>query len=348
MDNLPNKPNLAKTGLWLVFALLLIGGIRYLNSNPGPQTLNVQGATMGTYYSITVWGEYSTDQLNQAKDRIDQRLDELNAIFSTYDQTSEISKINQQTPAIAMSTSESLAYVFKLATEISQASNGAFDPTVGPLVNLWGFGVNKDREEPPEVDQINLAKGKVGLNQFVVSAEPTFTLIKSNKEVALDLSAIAKGYAVDELSKLLTDLGFGSHLVDIGGEVKGVGRKGDKPWRVGIEDPKAKPGEPKRLVVLTDMAIATSGDYRNYFEHKGKRYSHVIDPRTGYPVENGVVSASVMAPRCDYADGWATALMVMSEQERNAVIEQLKLSVYLIIAKPDGSFEEVKTGLFSE
>jgi thiamine biosynthesis lipoprotein len=269
------------------------------------------GATMGTRYRVTVVGEVSTDL--QAK--VDSRLVQINSLMSTYDSESELSRFNQSRSVDWFEVSDETTQVIEFALQVSKATNGAFDPTIGPAVNLWGFGPEGRRRKPPTTVEIEAVESLIGYGQLAVRIQPA-ALKKTNPEVYLDLSAVAKGYAVDEISELLSNEGCNSHLVVLGGEVRARGSKPDNsPWKIGIEEPD-QAGEPvQHLVPLVDMAVSTSGDWRNSFKHDGVRYSHVIDPATSRPVSHDLASVTVFAASSMEADAWSTALMVMGAEK---------------------------------
>jgi thiamine biosynthesis lipoprotein len=269
------------------------------------------GATMGTRYRVTVVGEVSADL--QAK--VDTRLAEINSLMSTYDPESELSRFNQWRSADWFEVSDETAEAVEFALQVAKTTNGAFDPTVGPAVNLWGFGPADRRRKPPTTAEIEAVENLIGCGQLAVRIQPA-ALKKTNPEVYLDLSAVAKGYAVDEISDLLTKEGYDSHLVVLGGEIRARGSKpGNSRWQIGVEEPD-QAGEPvRRSVPLVDMAVSTSGDWRNSFKHDGVRYSHVIDPATAKPVTHDLASVTVFAASSMQADAWSTALMVMGAEK---------------------------------
>ncbi len=277
------------------------------------------GATMGTSYSVRVVenAPVSTARLElkllQAK--VDQRLGEINRLMSTYDTESELSRFNQHQGKGWFSVSRETAHVVEFALKVASETGGAFDPTVGPVVNLWGFGPDKNQELPPTEANLAAARLLIGYTKLAVRADPP-ALRKSHPGLYVDLSAIAKGFAVDEISKLLSKLGFVSSMVEIGGEVRTQGSKpGNSPWRIGVEKPDAKGRSLLEVFRLHDAALATSGDYRNFFEHKGIRYSHTIDPTTARPVQHQLATVSVLAETCLEADALATALLVLGDRD---------------------------------
>jgi thiamine biosynthesis lipoprotein len=303
------------------------------------------GRTMGTTYHVTVLARGPVPGLQA---RIDRRLDEVNASLSTYIEDSEINGFGRLRRAgEEFPVSRDFLRVMTTASRVFELSGGAWDGTVRPLVDLWGFGPSRPVGEPPDPAKVEALLGEVGFDQIEIRSG---ALVKRRASVTLDLSSIAKGYGVDQVAALLRREGFSDFLVEIGGEVVGSGRREDGgPWRVGINRPRpeAAPDAVYRVVELGDRALATSGDYRIFFESGGVRYSHVLDPRTGRPVANGVVSVSVLAPDCTFADGLATAVMVMGKDAGLALLERLPSVEGLVVVRtPDGRLEDHATSGF--
>lgn len=302
----------------------------------------IKGETMGTYYVVRYFSSVDEKSL---KEKIDQRLIEFNNIFSTYIKTSELSKINQENESKEIILSNELYDVIKLSESISLKSNGAFDITVGPIVNAYGFGPNKKVNEPKNEDLIKLKK-LVGMDKFSLNNN---ILKKKNKDVYIDLSAIAKGAGVDAVVLLLKEIGIKNALVEIGGEVRSLdGKISGEPWRVGIEGPSKNLGESiQKIVKLKNKSIATSGSYRNFIKFGDRIFSHTIDPRTAKPIFHNLISVSVILDTCAEADGWATALMVLGEEEGKKVAEKYKIPAYFLTKKGD-TINEVFTHNMSE
>ena len=297
---------------------------------------SLSGQTMGTSYNVKYFGA-ARPELDAA---IDARLQALNAQLSTYSDDSEVSRFNAAAANEWFAVSESTAEIVASAQTISRQSNGAFDITVGPLVDLWGFGASNYRNSPPPVAAIEAQLATVGYQNLSVRSSPP-ALAKQRADIAIDLSAIAKGYAVDEVGKLLDAAGLDAWLVEVGGELRTRGSKPDgDDWRVAIEKPVPGERSVQRIVTLRDAAIATSGDYRNFFEFAGVRYSHSINPLTGWPVQDGIGSVSVIASTAMTADAWATALLVMGETDALRVAEEQQLAVNLVLYAADGSVTE--------
>ena len=335
-----NPPNHWRTRIQTQLVLISVLIIVILSSliSCSPREVLISGRTMGTTYSVKIVAEpfQSTDGLQE---KIDKRLDEINQSMSTYRKDSEISRFNRH-PSVdeGFPISDDFFRVLTTGRKIFESSGGAWDATVDPLVNLWGFGRKKSTGSIPAKAQISKALQTVGFDKIRVKDQ---NLFKSNPDVTLDLGSIAKGYGVDQIAAVVGDSGFDNFLVEIGGEVFAKGYRIDgKPWRVGVNRPqKEAPRDAVyKVVSLTDRAMATSGDYRNYIEIEGRLYSHVIDPRTGWPVANGVVSATVLAPNCTLADGLATALMVMGPRSGLEMIHSLQdVECLIIVMKKDGT-----------
>lgn len=310
---------------WYIWApLVVVLGVavfdffRALPPLVSAELVSFAGPTMGTRYAISLahdsqGADWRPDVL-EVQRQVDQRLAGINRLMSTYDPNSELSRFNRYDGKDWFGVSPETAQVVAAALEIAERSSGAFDPTVGPVVNLWGFGPDKGRLEPPSDAAVAEALEKVGYLKVSVQMDPT-ALKKSLPAVYLDLSGIAKGYAADELGDLLATLGFSNSMVEIGGEVRTRGRKTDgSPWRIGIEQPDERSRQVHAAVRLVDAGMATSGDYRNFFEHQGTRYSHTIDPATGRPVRHRTAAVSIVAPTAMEADGLATAVLVMGDR----------------------------------
>jgi FAD:protein FMN transferase len=297
------------------------------------------GSTMGTYYQVT-----ALCPRGDIAGFIEDELRAVNAEMSTYIPESTLSVFNRQPPGDWFPVPATLADVVAVAHELSEESSGAFDVTIGPLVNLWGFGP-VDVTQPPTPAAVAEALSRVGYEKLEVRLEPP--ALRKRAEVYVDLSAIAKGHGVGRVMDRLTHAGCASMLVDIGGD---VGARGVSPakqaWRIGVEVPDpARYGIVQRIVRLSDSAIATSGDYRNFVEVEGQRLSHTVDPVTGYPVQHTVASVSVIHPSPTWADGYATMLNVLGADEGMAFAQTHGLAAMFIVRGENG-FEERYTPWF--
>lgn len=307
--------------------------------------LHIQGQTMGTYYQV----KYVLDPNQQNNEKlsvdilqaeIDKRLELVNDQMSTYRPDSELSRFNRAEKSLLVS--DATRGVVEDALLIFKQSHGAYDVTVGPLVNLWGFGPDKKPNKVPSEQLIAEKRRMVGSQHLSIEGN---RLIKSIPELYLDLSSIAKGYGVDFIADYLQQLGINNYLVDIGGELRVHGYKPvNEPWTVAIERPAAGQNV-QRLIHIGNNAIATSGDYRNYFESDGIRYSHTIDPNTGKPINHKLVSVTVIDKSSMHADGLATAITVMGPEVGLAFAKAQHLPVFLLVKEGD-DFSEHFTSEF--
>ncbi len=326
--------------LMALIALLAAGsGFGLLRPEPPVAELHMSGRTMGTTYNVTYRPTENTPTLKAMKTEVDALLAEINHTMSTYDPESELSRFNHMRTTNWVPASASLRDVLKASLEIGTQSEGAFDITVGPLVNLWGFGPEVHPDRIPLESDIAAARLRSGLDKVSLS-ETQPAIRKHRPDVFLDLSGIAKGYGVDQVAELMTAHGIEHYMVEIGGEIRVRGfKEHDTPWRIAIEKP--LPGERSvhTMLALSDIALATSGNYRNFFEIAGRRYSHTIDPATGWPVDHHLVSVTVLAETSMRADAWATAFQVLGPERGMAIAEQINLPVLFVIER-DGRFEE--------
>ncbi len=310
-------------------------------ADPGYQS--VSGSTMGTYY------RFQADcpvRLQAAE--FDARLREFNAVFSTYDPESELSQVNLADNRQWRVVSAGLMRVLQVAAELARESGGAFDPTVGALVNLWGFGPEAG-VLAPDAQVLAAARAQTGFD--AVELDPGLPALRNAVPRTLDLSALAKGRAVDELAATLVDLGCAAALVDIGGEIRVFGESpSGRPWRLAIEQPgqMRESSAPLPVLALTSGAVATSGDYRNYRELDGKRVSHLIDPRTARPISHGLASVTVWHPEAMWADGYATTISVLGPEAGQALAKRAKLAVAMLIRTTDGRFEPWMSKAFKD
>lgn len=317
-------------------------------SNIADKLIVLKGGTMGTTYSIKVVKDNFVDLMvySSLPERIDSILVEVNRQMSTYISSSEISHFNLYKKNDVFEVSDDLAMVVSKALEVSRKSDGAFDITIGPLVNLWGFGPVLKVYDVPAEAEIKKIKHKVGYKNVNVSIDPV-GLMKNIPDVYCDLSAIAKGFGVDKVAEFLESFEIKNYLVEIGGEVRAKGKnQNDKSWLIGISTPGNDLGIEK-VAVLENASMATSGDYRNYFEKDDVRYSHTIDSRTGYPITHKLASVTVIHNLCMMADAFATAINVLGPKEGYELAVKEKLPVFFII-RNNGKFEEKMTPEFKK
>lgn len=295
------------------------------------ETLRLSGQTMGTTWSVIMLPNADGADAKELKQLLQKRLDQINGLMSTYDPESEISRFNNQISMDRFEISEDTAQVIELSQAISSLSGGAFDISVGPLVELWGFGTTERGKKIPSTDQVGKSLALVGYKNIHLRRGPP-TISKQVPELRIDLSAVAKGYAVDALAEILGQQGLSNYLLEIGGELQISGHRGDgSPWQIAIEKPLEGVREVAKIFPLTNTALATSGDYRNFYVEDGQRYSHTIDPVSGKPIRHKLASVTVLDQSCARADALATALMVMGEEKGRRFCEKNYIAAYFLI-----------------
>lgn len=314
---------------------------------PSPAQASVakfEGKSMGASYHVTLTGTLSKEAVLRAHKAVEAALEDVNTKMSTYREDSELSRFNRHPGTDPFPVSADTAEVFRIALAVSEQSDGAFDITVGPLVNAWGFGPDPEGP-PPDEAAVAVLRERVGWRLVSVDAENR--LAKTRPDVYCDLSAVAKGYAVDKAAEALETLGVAGYMVEVGGEVraKGEGPRGG-PWRIGVERPQYGERSVQEVVLLGSGALATSGDYRNFRMVDGKRFSHTVDPKTGNPIEHALASASVLHASCAWADAYATALMVLGPEAGRAFAEKRVLAASLLVHAGEDRFDAVNTPAF--
>ena len=304
--------------------LLIVGTILIIRQQHVMPYQKNAGLIFGTTYNIT----YQSDE--DLHKEVLAKLKEVDGALSMFNEKSTITKINNNED---VTPSEMFTDVFQLAQKISQETNGSFDITVAPLVNIWGFGFKKGEE--PSKHAIDSLKALIGYQKVSYDGK---RVVKKDPRITLDCSAIAKGYGADVVARLLDEKGIKNYLVEIGGEVvtRGISEK-RVPWKIGVTKPTEDPtetGDLQTVLNVTDKAMATSGNYRNFYYKGGKKYAHTIDPKTGYPVQHNILSATVLCDECARADAFATAFMVMGLERAKKVLEKHpELMVYFIYDK---------------
>lgn len=323
--------------IFAIFSLILTA------CEKAPEQILLEGKTMGTTYHVKYIDDGKVKNLPKpeaVKQQLDAILKEVNNQMSTYQKESQISQFNQfrliDTP---FNVATDFALVVEEAIRLNQLTQGALDVTVGPLVNLWGFGPDKRLNKVPTAEQIAERAKSVGIEKLAVGfnqndRQTGAYLIKKEPNVYVDLSSIAKGFGVDKVATHLENLGLAHYLVEIGGEIYGKGNnlKG-QPWTIAIEKPEFAQGASVQITVpLKNLGMATSGNYRNYFEdEQGNRLSHIIDPKSLRPISHNLASITVFAPTTMTADGLSTGLFVLGAEKALEVAEQHKLAIFLII-----------------
>jgi thiamine biosynthesis lipoprotein len=311
-------------------------------------SFSFDGKTMGTTYTVKGCLSKENPKSDQLVLKIETErvLKRINKLMSTYISDSEIMKFNRGPKEKWYIISKETAEVLHIAEKISALSGGAYDVTVGPIVNLWGFGPKKTKIVP-KVEDIKKVLQYVGYKNLLLKMNP-LRIIKKHELLQIDLSSIAKGYAVDRVSRALEKQKIHHYMVEIGGEIRtrGINIKGHR-WSVGIEAPVSGRRMVQKIIKIDNFSMATSGDYRNYFEESGKRYSHTIDPRTGYPISHNLASVTVLTKNCGEADGFATMFLVLGIKDGMKIANDNKIAAYFI-TKEDDRFKAWPSKRFME
>ena len=310
--------------------LLIIGTILIIRQQRSIPYQTDKGGIFGTFYTVTYQSEENLQK------EIVAELMKVDSALSMFNEQSIISHINRENGG---EVNEMFMEVFRKAMEISKETDGAFDITVAPLVNAWGFGFKND--EMPTRHQVDSIRRFIGWKKVILEGN---TIKKSDRRVMLDCSAIAKGYGVDIVARLLKSKGIANYMVEIGGEIITSGISPRRiPWKIGVikptDDTLSISNERQAVLNVTDKAMATSGNYRRFYYKGGKRYAHTIDPKTGYPVQHNILSATVLANDCTTADAYATSFMVMGlEGAKEILNHHPELMAYLIYTDKDNKF----------
>lgn len=345
----PYAPHRIKWWGWPLLMLLILGTIYIFhtegrnrafidsvtNSWSANETQRAEGTVFGTFYHITYMSK------EDLKSGIEQTLRDVDNSLSPFNKKSTITAINEGT---SMKTDKMFTEVFQLAKTVSKETNGAFDITVAPLVNLWGFGFKTGEKVSDQT--VDSLRKYVGFDSVEIQDGE---VVKQHRETMLDCSAIAKGFGVDAVGKFLESKGIHSYMVEIGGEVRlrGVNPKG-KEWSIGVSKPEddslSTNDDLQQVIMTTNISMATSGNYRNFYVKDGKKYAHTIDPRTGYPVQHSILSSTVLAKDCATADAYATAFMVLGLEEAFKVLKKhQELDAFFIYTDKDGNMKEIYT-----
>ena len=329
--------NRNKRLLWQLpfLTILIIGTVLIIRQQHATPYQKCAGTIFGTTYHITY--QYG-DDLQQ---ELEAKMKEVDASLSMFNKESTITHVNNNQ---ATELSRMFVEVFQQAQKISEDTDGAFDITVGPLVNAWGFGFKN--EQLPDKHAVDSLMAIIGYKKVSYDGKK---IVKSDPRITLDCSAIAKGYGVDVVARLLEEKGVDNYMVEIGGEVRvrGTNPRGEL-WHVGINKPNDDPAsinnDIEQVIQITQLAMATSGNYRNYYEKDGKKYAHTIDPHTGYPVQHSILSSTVLAQDCATADAYATAFMVLGMDEAKKVLKKHpELMAFFIYSDQNGEMNEWMT-----
>lgn len=314
-------------------AMLLVAAC---NGGSGLPVIELHGQTMGTTFNVVLIDPPAGTTLENLKDRIEAKLEQVEDLASTYRIRSELAQFNLNASTEWIAVSLEFCSLISNALLVSQDTGGAFDITVGPLVNLWGFGPRGGGDQPPADGDIDVARQQVGYTNLDTDCSQP-AVRKSFANIVIDLSGWAKGYAVDQLALILDTAGLKNFLVEIGGEVKVKGLNAEKrKFAIAIEIPSNQRGKQYSVIRLSDTGAATSGDYRNFFEFEGTRYSHTIDPGTGRPISHNLTAVTVVHESTAYADAIATALLVLGPEEGMYLANKLHLAAYFAVLTPTG------------
>ncbi|MCB9399245.1 MAG: FAD:protein FMN transferase [Acidobacteria bacterium] len=337
------KQNQGKHHFAVVFSFLFLATCQ---NGPKQELLTFEGQTMGTTYHVKVVAQRGQPiSQTDLQVGIQAQLDRVDQLMSNWKADSEVSHFNAAGTEPVRLGVETLT-VMREAAEIWQQTQGVFDPTLSPLIDLWGFGPQKHDAFPTQAE-IDLARGEIGYDKVVIGEN---SAQKTNPKLTINLSAIAKGYGVDQVAQYLEAQGLDRYMVEVGGEMRVLGHNiQNHAWRIGIESPSAATNERTVFAIIerAEGAIASSGDYRNHFEHEGKWYSHIINPKTGWPIEPKVAATSVIADRCSTADALATAFMVMAPEDSLALAQKMGVECLIILRNPESnSLETLYTPRF--
>ena len=336
-----------KKSLITYATLIIVSLFNSSCSNEKNYNAEIRGNTMGTFYFIEVIDVPIEIKIKNIELEIKNSLIKANKILSNWDEESEISIINKIEKTKAIKISDELNEVFKTANEINIKSNGFFDLTLDPIIELWGFGYkNKQMEIIPTDEQIKKALSLIGQKSLLKNDFANNELTKKIKNLKINLSSIGKGYGIDLIGRKLDQLGIKNYIINIGGDIltKGYNSKKEN-WVIGIENPNLKEKLIKEIVNITNKGLATSGDYKNFFTKNGNRYSHIINPKTGKPITHSTKSVTVIHENSMKADGWATAFLVLGSSEGLKIAEKEKIAV-LFIDKINNKLIKLKSSTF--
>ncbi|RTR40602.1 FAD:protein FMN transferase [Shewanella canadensis] len=310
------------TMIWFLSLLLMSQASAHINIE------QITGNTMGTTYTVQLRLQDNPATKQEIKALVEQELERVNSTLSVYREDSEISEFNLNDARNPIPVSERLWDVLQISKSVSAQTDGALDVTLGPVIEFWGFGAKPRDLQHKDRGQLELARSKTGMDGFTLDSG---TVTKVIRGLEINPSAVAKGYGVDRVAKVLDGAGVNNYLVEVGGEVRtrGVGVRG-RYWKVAVTRPQKFSLKIQQLITLKDMSMATSGSYVNYIQSGDRQLSHIIDPTTGIPTENSLVSATVLHRQCAVADGFATAMMILNVEQSIQIANELGLAVMLI------------------
>jgi thiamine biosynthesis lipoprotein len=318
-----------------LIALALVAGC-----SQGEQTLTTpvsfEGGVFGSFYQVSVSDPLTQSDADALEEGFLAELESVDEAMSTYRDDSDLVAFNHAPLDEWQTLPAPLIKVMAISQQVARQSDGAFDVTIGGLVNLWSFGPEAEPKAIPDEDELDARLEQVGFDALNVDADTNRA--RRTRDVFVDLSAVAKGYGTDRVAHYLDQQGIENYLVNLGGDLITHGYRdadAQTPWHIGIEKPQAKQRSAQYVIPLSDMSVATSGDYRNYFEQDGQRFSHTIDPRTGRPITHSLASVTVVHPSNARADAWATAMTVLGDKEGMALAQALDLKVLMLIRDGD-------------
>ncbi|SDL56778.1 thiamine biosynthesis lipoprotein [Franzmannia pantelleriensis] len=298
--------------------------------------VRLEGNIFGSFYQVTIADPLTRSQAEDLEEGFVAELDDVDAAMSIYRDDSELMDLNNTPVGEWLTLSDALFEVLAVSQSVAAESDGSFDVTIGGLVNLWSFGSESRPQEVPSPEDLAERLAEVGYDKLELDASETRA--RRTGDVFIDLGGVAKGHGTDRVAAYLDAQGIEHYLVNLGGDliVKGYRDEQQNPWRIGVEVPDGSRQVAHHTLPLHDISVATSGDYRNYFEADGRRYSHTIDPRSGTPIEHSLASVTVLHPSNAWADAWATALMVLGPEQGLQLAEQHSLMVMLLVRDGDG------------
>jgi len=342
-SSVKNRLNVSLNNLFIFYLIISLSFLSCTSNNN--ELISISGSTMGTTYSIKIVESPNTLNLHSLKSKIDSVLVEVNQQMSTYIKDSELSLFNTESDTNWKEVSTSLSLLMNDAKEISEETKNYYDITVGPMVNLWGFGPELIPTKIPSDDEINQSRERIGIDKLLIDKNSS-RIKKRIPNLYCDLSSIAKGHGVDKVSLFLEKIGQSNYMVEIGGEVRAKGKNNrNEKWKIGISTPLGVGLQ--KVISITNVSVATSGDYLNYFEKDGIRYSHLINTKTGKPIIHNLASVTVLHKECSFADAYATAINVMGPDEGFEFALEKKLPVFMIVRKGE-NFMEKMTPQFKE
>jgi thiamine biosynthesis lipoprotein len=319
----------------LVLLLLLLVGCSE-SDRPLESPVRLEGDIFGSFYQVTLADSLTLGEARAIEEGIEGVLEEVDAAMSIYRDDSELMALNEAPLGEWLTLSQELVDVLAIGQSVAETSHGAFDMTLGNLVNLWSFGSEARPRQIPDDDTLSLRLAEIGADSIEVDREKLRA--RRLRDVFVDLGGVAKGYATDRVAGYLDGEGKEDYLVNLGGDLIVRGHRDGESlaWRIGIEAPLDDRREARHIIPLHDISVASSGDYRDYFEEEGQRYSHTLDPRTGRPIRHRLASVSVMHPSNALADAWATALMVLGEERGMALAREQELAILMIVRESEG------------